>query len=172
MVLVVMGVSGAGKTTLGRALAARLGFRFEEGDDWHDARSDEKMRQGEPLTDADREPWLARLNQAIQRWAAAKEHVVLACSALRHSYREALGSGLADPTQLRFVFLDGSAAQVEPQLRARTGHFMPVSLLRSQLEALEPPDPAEAIRIVVGTPIDRAVDAVIAAIQMELGTRD
>lgn len=167
MVLVVMGVSGAGKTTLGRALAARLGFRFEEGDDWHDASSVEKMRRGEPLSDEDRAPWVARLNQAIQEWIAAEDHVVLACSALRRSYREALGAGLTDPTQLRFVFLDGTAEQIERQLRTRTGHFMPASLLHSQLATLEPPDPPDAIRVEVGTPIERAVDAVVA----ELGMR-
>jgi gluconokinase len=167
MVLVVMGVSGAGKSTLGRALAARLRFRFEEGDDWHDASRVEKMRRGHPLTDEDRRPWLARLNRAIQEWVAAEKDVVLTCSALRRSYREALASGLNDPTQLRFVFLDGTAEQIERQLRTRIGHFMPASLLRSQLETLEPPDPPEAIRVEVGTPIDRAVDAVIA----ELGVR-
>ena len=85
MVIVVMGVSGAGKTTLGRALAERLGFRFEEGDDWHDPRSIEKMRRGEPLTDDDRRPWLERLNRAIRAWVAAGEGVVLACSALRRA---------------------------------------------------------------------------------------
>jgi gluconokinase len=168
MVIVTMGVSGAGKTTLGRALAERLGFRFEEGDDWHDPDSVAKMRRGEPLTDQDRGPWLARLNQAIREWAAAKQGVVLACSALRRTHRQALRSGLADPSQLRFVFLDGRREDIDRQLRARTGHFMPAALLASQLETLEPPDPAEAIRVPVGTPLDRAVDAVI----HELGSID
>jgi gluconokinase len=161
MVIVVMGVSGAGKTTLARALAERLGCRFEEGDDWHDPTSVAKMRRGEPLSDDDRGPWLARLNEAIRRWVASNDGVVLACSALRRAHREALRSGLADPRQLRFVFLDGSLEVIEPQLRRRTGHFMPAALLSSQLETLEPPGPAEAIRIPVGTPIDRAVETVI-----------
>lgn len=156
-----MGVSGAGKTTLGRALAERLGFRFEEGDDWHDPRSIEKMRRGEPLADEDRWPWLARLNQAIREWVASNQGVVLACSALRRSHRQALRSGLTDPKQLRFVFLGGSREEIEPQLRARRSHFMPAALLPSQLETLEPPDPAEAVRVRVGTPVDLAVDAVI-----------
>ena len=136
MVIVTMGVSGAGKTTLGRALAERLGFRFEEGDDWHDPEAVAKMRRAEPLTDDDRRPWLARLNRAIREWVAANQNVVLACSALRRSYRQVLRSGLSDPKQLRFVFVDGSYEEVERQLRARSGHFMPAALLRSQLETL------------------------------------
>ena len=167
MVIVAMGVSGAGKTTLGRALAERLGFRFEEGDDWHDPKSVEKMRRGEPLDDEDRRPWLERLNRAIQTWIASERGVVLACSALRRSHRQALRSGLADPRQLQFVFLDGDREEIERQLRARTGHFMPAALLQSQLETLEPPEPAEAIRVRVGTPVDRAVDAVIRELQSD-----
>ena len=164
MVVVAMGASGAGKSTLGRALAERLGFRFEEGDDWHAPGSIAKMRRGEPLSDEDRRPWLERLNRAIRDWVAAGEGIVLACSALRRSHREALRSGLADPAQLRFVFLDGSYEEIERQLRARAGHFMPAALLRSQLETLEPPTADEAVRIAVGTPIERAVDAVIRAL--------
>jgi len=154
-------VSGSGKTTLGRALAEQLGFRFEEGDDWHDPKSVEKMRRGEPLGDEDRQPWLERLNQAIRQWVATNQNVVLACSALRRSHRQLLRSRLTDPTQLRLVFLDGSRDQIERQLRARTGHFMPAALLPSQLETLEPPGPDEAIRIQVGMPLDDAVDVVI-----------
>jgi len=169
MVIVTMGVSGAGKTTLGRALAERLGFRFEEGDDWHDPASVEKMRRGQPLSDGDRGPWLARLNRAIREWVASDQNVVLACSALRRSHREALRSGLTDPRQLRLVFLDGTRDAVERQLRGRTGHFMPAALLPSQLEALEPPGPAEAIRVGIGTPVERAVDAVIDALESNAG---
>ncbi|HTO07103.1 MAG TPA: gluconokinase [Myxococcota bacterium] len=161
MVIVTMGVSGAGKSTLGRALARKLGFHFEEGDDWHDPTSVEKMRRGESLSDEDRQPWLERLNRAIREWVASKRGVVLACSALRRSHRQVLRSGLPDPTQLRFVFLDGSREEIERRLRARAGHFMPVALLSSQLETLEPPDPGEAIRLRVGTPVDRAVEAAI-----------
>jgi len=128
MVIVTMGVSGAGKSTLGRGLAERLGFRFEEGDEWHAPASVEKMRRGEPLSEDDRGPWLARLNRSVREWIAAKQDVVLACSALRRSHRQALRSG-CDPGQLRFVFLDGTYEQVEPQLHARTGHFMPAALL-------------------------------------------
>src|SRR5262245_29646985 len=116
MVIVAMGVSGAGKSNFGRALAERLGFRFAEGDDWHAPSSIEKMRRGEPLTDDDRQPWLERLNRAIRDWVAAGRGVVLACSALRASYREILRSGLTDPTQLRFVFLDGSYEEIERRL--------------------------------------------------------
>ena len=160
MIIVAMGVSGAGKSTLGRALAERLGCHFEEGDEWHAPASVEKMRRGEPLSEDDRGPWLARLNRSVREWIAAKQDVVLACSALRRSHRQALRSG-CDPRQLRFVFLDGTYEQVDRQLHARTGHFMPAALLRSQFDVLEPPGPAEAIRIEVGTPIDRAVDAVL-----------
>ena len=136
MIVVLMGVSGSGKTTVGRALAAALGSAFIEGDAFHPAANVEKMRRGEPLGDADRWPWLKALAAELARHAGHGEGAVLACSALRRSYREVLA---APCPGLRFVHLDGDKALIERRLRARTGHYMPAGLLASQYAVLEPP---------------------------------
>ncbi len=134
--VVVMGVSGSGKTTFGRALADALGWAFLDADDFHPAANREKMHAGTPLTDADRAPWLAALNAELRRRDEARQPAVLACSALRRTYRAALGAGLPD---LRFVFLRIAPETVRQRLHARTGHFFPESLLQSQFATLEEP---------------------------------
>jgi gluconokinase len=130
--IVIMGVSGSGKTTVGAALAAALGVPFDDADALHPSANVAKMAAGIALTDDDRMPWLALVGAAL---ATAPDGLVMACSALKRSYREAI---LAAAPGTRFVFLDGSRALLETRVRHRAGHFMPESLLDSQLATLEP----------------------------------
>lgn len=160
MVVVVMGVSGSGKTTVGRALADRLGWSFADADDLHPAANVEKMRHGIPLTDADREPWIRAVARTIADRIADGRPLVLACSALRRHHRDAMRAH-ADARDLRFVFLAGSHALIDARLRARTGHFMPEALLRSQFDALETPDASEALVVDVAPPVPAIVDAIV-----------
>jgi len=139
MIVVLMGVAGSGKTTVGRALAARLGCRFFDADDFHPPENIARMHAGVPLTDADREPWLASLCALVERLDAAGEDAVLACSALRMRFRERLR---AAAKELRYVYLRASPPVIAARLGARTGHFMIPDLLASQFEALEEPDDA------------------------------
>src|SRR5258706_8713377 len=132
-----MGVSGSGKTAVGKALAARLGWTFEDADDRHPPANVEKMRTGVPLTDEDRRPWLRGLSEAIGAWVSEGRHVVLACSALRKWHRDPLRSGAADGGSTRFVYLKGTFDQIPRRPRFPVGHFMPQSLLASQFAAME-----------------------------------
>lgn len=173
MVIVLMGVSGSGKTVVGEALAARLGWTFEDGDSWHPSSNIEKMRQGIALTDDDRAPWLRCLHDAIKAWIAAKRDVVLACSALRRRYRDALREGIRPGEPLRFVYLRGTYAEIDRRLRGRVGHFMPEMLLESQFAALEEPDPSEALAVDVAQPVSAIVDAIVTGLGLGLiGPRD
>jgi gluconokinase len=140
-VIIVMGVSGSGKSTLAAMLAERMGCRFLEGDDYHSAASVAKMHGGEPLTDADRWPWLDALGGAIRQTAIAGRYAVVACSALRRVYRERLRAVIGAP--VRFVFLDAERAELVRRLNRRIGHYMPANLIDSQLATLERPVPAE-----------------------------
>jgi gluconokinase len=159
-VIVVMGVSGAGKTTVGQLLAEALQAEFVEGDAYHPPENIEKMRRGIPLGDADRWPWLAILSAEIDRWLAAGKTVVLACSALKQRYRDILAKRRLG---VRFVHLEGDKALIRRRLDRRQGHYMPAVLLDSQFAALEPP--AEAITVdVTGTP-----EAITATIIKMLG---
>jgi gluconokinase len=160
MVIVLMGVSGSGKTTVGVPLAQALGGEFVEGDDYHPPANIAKMRQGIPLDDADRRPWLETLSAEIGRWLAAGRTVVLACSALKRSYRAILRGGRPG---VRFVHLTGSAPLIRARLAERRGHYMPASLLDSQLAALE--EPLDAIVVA----IDRPPAEIVARIQTALG---
>lgn len=136
--VIVMGVSGTGKSTLGAALAERLGCDFLEGDAFHTPHSVEKMRTGQPLDDDDRWPWLDRIAAELHRAATADGAAVAACSALKRVYRERLSHAVGMP--LLFVFLDtGDRDELARRLGGRSGHYMPASLLASQLDALEPP---------------------------------
>jgi gluconokinase len=167
VVIILMGVSGSGKTVIGQALAARLGWAFEDADDWHPAANVEKMRSGHPLTDEDRKPWLHALNVAIQGWVASGKNVALACSALKEWYRQILRDGVKDASAVRFIYLKGTYAEINPRLEHRQGHFMPESLLKSQFEALEEPPASEALQIPVRLSIDDAVDAIIAGLHLD-----
>lgn len=139
MVVTLMGVSGVGKTTLGEALAEALGWRFLDADAFHPPANVEKMRSGIPLTDEDRAPWLARLRERLEDGLARGEHLVLACSALRESYREVL---TVDPSRQRWVYLRLPPEHLQQRMSQRQGHYMPPSLLDSQLATLEPPGDA------------------------------
>ncbi len=142
--IVVMGVSGCGKTTLAGSLANHVAAICIDADDFHPASNVAKMRAGTPLTDDDRLPWLAALNSELRRQTALGRRVVLACSALRQCYRDALAKDIPRP---HWIFLDGSAEEIAARMRARSDHYMPESLLRSQFDALE--RPADAICIAV-----------------------
>lgn len=147
MRVLVMGVSGCGKTTIGRALAQQLGARFLDGDDFHPEANVRKMAAGTALADEDRWPWLARLNSELRICEARDEPAVLACSALKAAYRVALREGLRD---LRTVYLHGAPALIEARLAHRQHRYMPASLLQSQLDALEPP--VDAVRVDITLP--------------------
>ena len=133
--VVVMGVSGSGKTTLGRGIAARLHWRFQEGDDLHPRANVEKMSRGEPLTDADREPWLDAIGTWLDERRLAGESAVLTCSALRRPYRDRIRAGRPG---VRFCHVVVSTDTLRERLEYRRGHYMPASLLPSQLATLEP----------------------------------
>lgn len=154
-IIVVTGVSGAGKTTVGRALAADLGRAFHDADDFHPVTNVAKMRRGEPLTDADRTPWLAALAALIAGLAADRVPAVLACSALRRAYRAALVPPDARPGEVAFVHLEIGPALAEARLASRGGHFMPVALVASQFATLEAPD--DAVRLDATLPVSAIV---------------
>jgi gluconokinase len=139
-ILVVMGVSGSGKTTIAKALADRLGWAFEEGDDLHPGSDIAKMRSGHPLDDRDRWPWLEKVAEWIDGWRQTGKSGVITCSALKRSYRDFLVRGRPD---VRLLYLHGDVELIAARLTARKGHFMPASLLDSQLATLEEPDPDE-----------------------------
>jgi gluconokinase len=152
-----MGVSGAGKSAIGFALAARLGWKFLDADDYHPPANVAKMAAGMPLQDADRWPWLETLNARLREAHARGDGAVLACSALRQVYRDRLGAGLPD---CRFVFLNGSRELIGARLARRNHRYMPPSLLDSQIATLEPP--AGAIEIDPARGLDGCVDEICA----------
>lgn len=139
MVVIIWGVSGAGKTTIGELLAQELHWKFYDADDFHPQVNIDKMERGEPLTDEDRQPWLQSLREAITRSLAANENAVLACSALKRKYRELLRLN----ADVKFVFLHGSRARIADQLKQRRGHFIDPALLDSQFADLEEQESSE-----------------------------
>ncbi len=159
MIAIVMGVVGAGKTTVGSLLAQKTGWEFVDGDSFHSAANVEKMRQGIPLTDADRASWLGAIHDAVVQWIAEGRNVVLACSALKRSYREKIGIR----PEVRFVYLKGSREVIGQRLRARRGHYATEQLLDSQFAILE--EPEGAITVDVSLPPKEMV----ARIKRELG---
>jgi gluconokinase len=170
MVIVIMGVSGSGKTVVGEALAQTLHWDFEDADHWHPPSNIEKMHSGAALTDEDREPWLHALNVSIRNWIADKRNVVLACSALRESYRKALREGVPARESLRFVYLKGTYTEIAGRLSMRAGHFMPESLLKSQFAALQEPDSSEALVVEVSPPVAAIVDSIIIGLRLGAST--
>lgn len=158
-VVVVMGVSGSGKSTVGRLLAERLGCRFVDADDLHPPANVAKMAAGQPLSDADRAPWLAALRALISRALEQDAPLVLACSALRQNYRAQLA---VDPARVRFVHLAGDAALIAQRQAERRDHFMPAALLASQFATLEPP--TDAITVDVAPDPAAIVEQILAAL--------
>ena len=143
MIIVVMGVTGSGKTTVGRLLAARFGWLFADADDFHSTANKDKMHRGIPLTDADRLPWLAAMHEQIAKWLAKKQNAVLACSALKQIYRRQLWDG----PEVQFVYLKGSYDLIAERLRARKGHFADEHILAGQFADLEEPSDAIVVDI-------------------------
>ncbi len=156
MFVIVMGVAGSGKSTVGAALAARLGWEFRDADGFHPPANIAKMKAGTPLTDEDRWPWLNAIRSHMDAENAAGRSGVIACSALRESYRDVLGRGL--PWVL-FSHLAGSKELIASRMQARAGHFMPVALLDSQFATLE--TPVDAIRLDIAKPPEALVEEVV-----------
>jgi len=163
MIVIVMGVAGCGKTTVGEALAARWGATFFEGDAFHPPENRAKMTRGEPLTDDDRWPWLQAIREAVVAAAARGESVVVACSALKASYRELLADGVEPPP--RFVYLKLDLAEATRRLTMRTDHFMPAGLAESQFVALEEPRGDRVIEIDATRPVEQIVKEVTQRLQ-------
>ena len=155
MIVVVMGVSGSGKSTVGALLAARLGCEFLDADAFHPPENVARMAAGTPLTDEDRAPWLARLNAELRQ----RESAVLACSALKESYRRRLAQGVA----CRFVHLRGPIGLIRERMQSRKHRYMPASLLESQFATLEPP--ADAIEVDIAEPPERCAEAIASALR-------
>lgn len=155
-VLVVMGVAGAGKSTVGRLLARRLDRVFLDADDFHPAANKAKMQAGQPLTEADRDPWLEAIVRELHERAGRGERIVIACSALRANHR----ARLARAAPARFVHLTGDPALIARRLAARSGHFFDPALLDSQLRTLEPPD--DALVVDIQHEPDRVVEEIVA----------
>src|SRR5215813_14405926 len=161
--IIIFGVSGAGKTTVGKLLARELGWQFLEADDFHPAANIEKMRSGGPLTDEDRWPWLDRLREQIGQLLSAGENAVLACSALKRAYRDRLRVS----NEVKFVFLRSDYALVEKQLRGRRHHFMNPDLLQSQFDDLqEPRTDEDALTVVLGRPPAQIVGEIEAKLHL------
>src|ERR1051326_7748254 len=161
MILLVMGTTGAGKTTVGKLLAARLNWPFLDADDFHPPANIEKMKHGIPLTDADRAPWLASMHNELQRLTAEGKSAVLACSALKQSYRDTLSAGL----DCRVIYLRGTYAQMRQHILARHGHFAGEAILAGQFADLE--EPADALVLDVAATPGELADAAISRLGLQ-----
>ncbi len=155
MIVLVMGVAGSGKTTIGRMLASRLGWVYLEADDFHSAANKEKMHRGEHLTEADRLPWLRAMHAELQKQSASDKNVVLACSALNEEYRRVLMDGLS----VKLVYLRGSKELIASRLRHRTGHFAGEAILDDQFAVLE--EPRDAIVVDIAEEPERIVEELL-----------
>ena len=155
MIIILMGVSGVGKTTVGKLLAQRLEIPFHEGDDFHSPDNIAKMGRGEPLDERDRTPWIESIQKCIETLLAQRQAAVIACSALKAHYRQQLGG---DHERVDFVLLKGSLELIQERLSQREGHFMAESLLASQMEALEAPDDSLVVEV------DQSPEAIVQSI--------
>ncbi len=163
--LIVMGVAGSGKTTVAVLLAQRLGWTFAEADDFHPPANVAKMAAGTPLDDDDRAPWLATIAQWVSEADAAGRSTVVTCSALRRAYRDVLASAAGD---VRFVHLEGDPELIGARIAQRTGHFMPPTLLPSQLATLEPlQDDEPGVVVPIGAPPEEVVEQALVALGLE-----
>lgn len=163
MIVVLMGVAGSGKTTVGTLLANRLGWRFIEADDFHSPEEIQHMVAGRPLSDDERQPWLGRLRRVLAECVARQENAVLACSALKESYRREL---TVDPEAVRFVYLKADPAIIRQRVRNRPGHFFKENLLDSQYDALE--EPTDTLTIDAGDAPERLVQQISDALRLDL----
>src|SRR5207253_11134852 len=163
--LIVMGVAGSGKSTIGDKLAARLGWAYEDGDRFHPASNVAKMSAGQPLTDEDRWPWLKAIADEIDRLCGKEQRAVFACSALKRAYRDVLVHGRGD---VRLVFLNGTQALIAARLAARKGHFMPPGLLDSQFSTLERPASDEAaVTVSIDATVETIVDNIVRQLKLD-----
>lgn len=162
--IIVMGVSGCGKSTIGALIAQRLGAKFIDGDDLHPRANIEKMRRGEPLNDHDRAPWLERIRDAAFSLENKSEQGIIVCSALKKAYRDQIRDGNQNVT---FLFLDGDKALIIERMRARKGHFMKTDMLESQFATLQRPSAEETdvLTISIASDIDRVVEQAITALK-------
>ena len=158
LTIVIMGVSGSGKTTIGKILARELGWDFFDADDFHSVENQEKMSKGIPLSDEDRAEWLNALGELLQNRGKLKCPCVLACSALKQKYRDKL----AVSKNIQFVYLYGSYEQIETRMKRRKGHYMPVQLLQSQFEALE--EPRDAVIVDISVSPEEIVQSILKGI--------
>ncbi len=156
MVIVLVGVAGSGKSTVGRLLARRLGWPFHDGDDFHSAHNRNKMMRGIPLDDDDRQPWLEAIRASIRQALAGNQNAIYACSALKKRYRELLR---VDPNRVRFVYLKGSPAVIAQRLANRRGHFFNPQLLQTQFSDLE--EPSDSFEVDISLPPEAIVDLVV-----------
>ncbi|MDF5721673.1 MAG: gluconokinase [Rhizonema sp. PD37] len=159
MIILVMGVSGSGKTSVGELLAKSLHWEFSDGDSFHSSANVDKMRHGIPLTDADRMPWLKDIQAAIKQWLLENKNCVLVCSALKESYRQIL---LVDHEQMKLVYLKGSFELIKQRLEERSHHYMPLELLQSQFDTLE--EPTDAIKVDISEPPEILVQKIMASL--------
>jgi len=165
IILIVMGVSGSGKTTVAAMLAGRLHWRFQEGDALHPPANVEKMHHGIPLTDEDRLPWLDSIAALVDRWSVAGVSGIITCSALKRAYRDRIRAGQSD---VEFIYLRGARAVVSSRITQRMGHFMPPSLLDSQFATLEEPsDDEPVITVDIGGSPGQIVEAILSVLQRE-----
>jgi gluconokinase len=161
MVIVLMGVAGSGKSTIGAALARQLGWPFRDADEFHPGANIAKMRRGIPLTDDDRRPWLEAIRASIAQYLSARENVIFACSALKQIYRELIE---VDAEKVRFVYLKGPPALIAERLAQRRGHFFDPKLMQSQFDELE--EPQDAIEVDISPSPETIADSIVAALHL------